>query len=271
MNDLPDLLHDAVADIEPDRPARRDPEPVRRARRAPAGRGCYAAGATVLATAADRRGVRGDRQRRRLRAGPVRPRPGPTPSTLVAAYFVGDTPSGPRLLPRVRRRCRPDDAAGRAGARSQQRPSDPDYSTPWDRGLLQSATRRRRRHHGRAAATSDRLRSTRSAASSRSSTRSRPPPETGCRCGSSRTAERVGMGPIDAPATDDVLSLVSISDPAEGNEYADSLDRPRPRQLAARGPCPGSSRRRRRRCVRRGSLRRAADGPPRPVGGRRST
>ena len=133
--DLSDLLHDAVDEIEPaDRldaiRARVGETPSRAARP-----WWYAAGGVVLATAAavTAFAVLGD-------GGSPRPAPAhhdpdamvtPTPDTqLVAAYFLGDSPRGERLF-REFDQVTGTDPLQAALDRIERPASDPDYRTPW--------------------------------------------------------------------------------------------------------------------------------------------
>lgn len=219
MNDLSDLLHDAVADIEPtdrlDEIRSRTASPVR------AGRPWrYAAGATVLATAATVAAfaVIGNDDG----SEPVPSDHGQDdPSTLVAAYFIGDTPSGPRLF-REFDEVPDGDGLRAALERIQQMPSDPDYSTPWDEGSFTDATVEDgviTVHIGTIDPSVDasQLGVQQVVYTLQGATGARFPVQ---------FVEDDGfvyMGPMDAAGQRHVLSLISISDPAEGNGYADSL------------------------------------------------
>ena len=63
----------------------------------------------------------------------------PAQSRTVAAYYVGDTPQGPRLF-REFARVDAADALGAGLAVLQQDPADPDYETPWAAGSFSGAT-----------------------------------------------------------------------------------------------------------------------------------
>ncbi|WP_372735551.1 Gmad2 immunoglobulin-like domain-containing protein [Nocardioides sp.] len=141
--ELATLLNDAVADIEPDDRLTEIRAAVRPARRQRIG--WYAAGGASLAVAAAVTAVA-------VLTTPSTPRaedPGPvgppttsqTPSTptepTIAAgvYYVGDTPSGPRLY----REITDIPGADRMNAAlllTAQAPADPDYRTLWPSGSL---------------------------------------------------------------------------------------------------------------------------------------
>lgn len=138
MNDLTDLLHDAVSDIEP---TERLGEIRARAAAAPrpvwpwllvGGGGLVAAAAAVAAFALTQHAGTGD--------GPG-PATGPDEqrdSVTVAAYYLGEGAGGPRLF----RELDPALATSRLDAaldRLQAPPLDPDYRTPWPQGSLESA------------------------------------------------------------------------------------------------------------------------------------
>ncbi len=160
-DDLRMLLHDAVADVEPDDALPRLRERTRRAGAATGsaqkgarwGGWLVPVGGAVAATALTVAGVS-------LLTGPFGPRddvatppePGVTsveppadPVTGVPAYFLGDTPQGPRLFrefltvevagdPLASR----DDVVGAVarsvGAALESAPADPDYVTGWPAG-----------------------------------------------------------------------------------------------------------------------------------------
>jgi hypothetical protein len=133
---LHDLLHDAVADVEPaDRLAEireRTAAPARVARP-----WFYAAGATVLATAAAVATfavVVDDRPAED--AGPADHHA--EESVLVPAYFIGATPRGDRLF-REWDEMPGDDLLQAALDRIQTAPSDPDYETGWPQGAFDTA------------------------------------------------------------------------------------------------------------------------------------
>jgi hypothetical protein len=140
LPDLGDLLHDAVDGIEPaDRieaiRARTAAGPARRGRR-----WRYAAGGVALAVAATVAAFAiVDEPPSSEEPGVASSAP-PTPGTqLVPAYFIGDTPDGPRLFREFDRVVGLDAVQG-ALDRIQQPPSDPDYSTPWQPGSFGDAT-----------------------------------------------------------------------------------------------------------------------------------
>lgn len=146
---LAELLRDAVAGVEPaDRLAdirARTATPTRSARP-----WLYAAGATVLATAAavTAFSVLGQDDTRDLGpaghdepTAPVSPTVTPS-SHLVPAYFLGDTTRGPRLFREYDLRTGTADPLADALAELQDAPDDPDYWTPWPEGSLTGLTLR---------------------------------------------------------------------------------------------------------------------------------
>ena len=219
---LAQLLHDAVADVEPtDRLAdirARTTAPARAAARP----WFYAAGATVLATAAA------------VAAFAVldddASEPGPadhahgTATFLVPAYFIGDTPRGPRLFREFDPSPGHDELAA-ALARIQEPAADPDYRTPWSPGSFESVAL--------GDGTID---------VELGDEHSELPPFAGVE---DLAAQQVVYtlqgalgeelpvrfledgtpvaGAIDSAPQKDVLSPVSISDPAEGNAYEGSF------------------------------------------------
>ena len=139
MTDLRELLTDAVDDVEPtDRlhVIRQRAAAGRSARR----RSWVAAGAAVAAAAAVAAVV--------VRPGgsdhPAAPSDHPTgfrppPHTvLVPAYYLGDTPRGPRLF-RELDEVDGDDPVAAALQRLQRPPLDPDYRTGWPQGSFENA------------------------------------------------------------------------------------------------------------------------------------
>ncbi len=140
MDDLTTLLHDAVEHVEPtDRLVA-----IRQQTRRPSRARWYAVGGAVLATAAVVAGI----------AIAVRPSsdPGPGPSKdptaietptsgthAVAAYYVGQTPQGPRLFREFHQRPGPA-ALDEAVAELAEAPTDPDYETYWSPGQLLGAS-----------------------------------------------------------------------------------------------------------------------------------
>lgn len=209
---LTDLLHDAVDDVDPDDRlaeirARTASSRTRIARR------WYAGGAAALATAAAVAAFAvvapGSSDHQRATSTP-------DPDTqLVAVYFVGDTPDGPRLFREFDRVPAGDPIQG-ALDRLQQAPADPDYRTLWKPGSLRSATvladridvmlspnvpndnlARQQVVQTMQAALGQQLPVSLSVQGQRSS------------------------APTQAQAS--VLNRVSISDPAEGNVYAGSM------------------------------------------------
>jgi Immunoglobulin-like domain of bacterial spore germination len=146
--DISELLHDAVADVEP---ADRLAEIREHTSPAPSRSGWYAAGGGVLAIAAALTAfaVIGDPAQRAdddLGGGPT-----PTPSETTHApltddpggpatpvYYLGETSRGTRLF-REFARFGPGDPGQRALAGLQSTPDDPDYRTLWVDTLLGDA------------------------------------------------------------------------------------------------------------------------------------
>ena len=138
---LHDLLEDAVADVEPtdriDAIRARTASPARTAARP----WWWAAGATVVATAAavcvvaivDQDPPAPGHDQHGMVMDP------PASSQLVAAYFVGDGPNGPRLF-REFDEVPVGDPLQVALDRLQRSPRDPDYRSAWPAGSLESAT-----------------------------------------------------------------------------------------------------------------------------------
>lgn len=142
MNDLHELLHDAVDGIEPDDRLAEIRARTAGSERAAARPWFYAAGAAVLATAAAVAivAVLGD--------GPSEPGPAhdhhhavdPSgPSTLVPAYFLADGTQGSGLYREFDRVPAGDHLQG-ALDRIQRPPADPDYQTTWPAGTLTTVT-----------------------------------------------------------------------------------------------------------------------------------
>jgi Immunoglobulin-like domain of bacterial spore germination len=131
-HELHDLLTDAVADVEPT--YRLDVIRARTQRRP--FRGWYAAGAAVLAAASVVTGVA-------VVNGPDHgPVPGPTTSEatrVTALYFVGDTPTGPRLY-REWQLMSGGPLAALQAITEAQGPDDPDYTTVWPKGEFTSVS-----------------------------------------------------------------------------------------------------------------------------------
>ena len=130
---LSDLLHDVVDGVDPaDRlaeiRARTASSRTRTARR------WYAAGGAALATAAAVTAFAVVSPDSPDRAGPATPT---TDTQLVAVYFIGDTPDGPRLYREFDRVPAGDPLQGALG-RIQQPPADPDYRTAWRPGSRRS-------------------------------------------------------------------------------------------------------------------------------------
>lgn len=136
---ISDLLHDAVAEIEPadriDELRARTANPARSAARP----WFYAAGATVLATAAAVTAFA-------VLGNDSAPDSGPAheghelETFLVPAYFVGDSGNGEARLYREFDEAQGHDALDAALERIQRPPSDPDYRTTWAHGSFESAS-----------------------------------------------------------------------------------------------------------------------------------
>ena len=131
-DDLRELLTDAVEDVEP---AYRLDAIKARTSRPPKRRGWYAVGGAVLAAAAVVTAVSvvTDDNRPR-REEPV----SPTERT-VGLYFVGDTPAGPRLY-REFRRISGGPLAALEQITAAHGPQDPDYTTAWPENSFESVT-----------------------------------------------------------------------------------------------------------------------------------
>ncbi len=244
MNDLHDLLHDAVADIEPDDRLHelqaRTANPARTAARP----WWWAAGATVLATAAAVAVVAV------LSNGPSDPSPAhhhhgmamdPTPTRsgpLVAAYYFADTADGPRLFREFDRV-----EAGNPFELAQQAltnpPADPDYRTAWPSGSIADTgfdgigddgqisvvldrSSMLHRPEGLSRAEAD-LAVQQVVYTFQASLQTRAPVR--FFYGMGEPADQVYGVPTPDPVDADPAALnpVSISDPAEGNEYAGSM------------------------------------------------
>jgi hypothetical protein len=220
-DDLSTLLHDAVSDVEPadrlDEIRARTSAPSRSAPRP----WLYAGGAMVLATAAtvaafaviDREGG-GD--------------PGPShhgddqQTQLVAAYYIGDTPQGPRLY-REFDGVPAGDPLDAALDRIQGQADDPDYRTAWPAGSFEGAIVDDGMidvELGDAtpafAGALETLAPQQVVYTLQGTLGQRLPIQF------LQNGRPVG-DPVDARPQNDVLSLVSISDPAEGTEYDGSF------------------------------------------------
>ncbi|WP_243060778.1 Gmad2 immunoglobulin-like domain-containing protein [Nocardioides sp. SR21] len=213
---ISDLLHDAVGDIEPgdrlDEIRARTAHPERSAARP----WFYAAGGVVLATAAAVAAFA-------VLGGDPSSDPGPAhhgheqETFLVPAYFVGDTPRGERLY-REFDEAEGHDALDAALARIQEPPADPDYRTPWPEGSFGEVSIS---EHGIDV----------------ERTSNEPMDDLAVQqvvyTLQAAAGERLpvwfwlegqrGNVPVNAAPQNDVLSLMSISDPAEGNAYEGSM------------------------------------------------
>ncbi len=132
-DELRDLLTDAVADVEPeyrlDTIRARTQRPHRR-------RGWYAAGGAILAAASVVTAVNLAQDDGKGRDN-IKPA---TPSKhAVALYFVGDTPAGPRLY-REFQQLPSGPLAALQAITTGHGPQDPDYGTIWPAGVFQSVT-----------------------------------------------------------------------------------------------------------------------------------
>lgn len=129
-DDLRELLTDAVADVEP---AYRLDTIKARTSRPPKRRGWYAVGGAVLAAAAVVTAVSivtDDNPPRR------EPPAAGTPRVTAGLYFVGETPLGPRLYREFQRVEEGPLAAVRAITKAGG-PQDPDYTTDWPEGSFE--------------------------------------------------------------------------------------------------------------------------------------
>jgi hypothetical protein len=221
-DDLSTLLHDAVADVEPtdrlDEIRARTASPARSAARP----WFYAAGATVLATAATLAAFAVLGNDHDNDAGPI-DHAHEADTVLVPAYFVGDTPQGPRLF-REFDRVPGDDPLTAALLRIQEPATDPDYTTGWPEGSFESVTlgddvidvELGDAAPEAFAGTWEGLPDQQVVYTLQGVLGQRLPVQF------LQDGEPVG-DPVDAAPQNDVLSLVSISDPAEGNEYEGSF------------------------------------------------
>ena len=244
--DLSALLQDAVADVEP---ADRLSEIRHLAADRPHRFGWYAAGGTALAVAASVTAFSLITSPDSQRADDVDPA-GPPPSSIVsetpgtsgtpglgiqAVYFVGDTPSGPRLF-REFHRVGGGPSPEVAAQSVTRAPYDPDYRTMWPESAFASVdvrdgvinvTLSDSTLHDRPAGMTEfeaELALQQLVYSVQAGQGSRAPVQL-----------RLGRNPIDTvygvptsePITNlpqlDVLSLVSISDPVEGLPVTDSF------------------------------------------------
>jgi hypothetical protein len=213
---LDELLHDAVDDVEP--ADRLDAIRARTSSPAQAARPWWwAAGGVVVATAVAVTvfAVAGDRPES---SGPAGHHHGASDAQtmLVAAYFVGDSPSGPRLF-REFDEVPSGDPLQAALERIQRPPGDPDYRASWPHGSFETA----RVADGTidvevgdvdldlgtdGLVTQQVVYTLQAAVGERLPVRFVQDGE-------------VVRGPVDAAPQLDVLNLVSISDPAEGTAY----------------------------------------------------
>ncbi|GAA4369898.1 Gmad2 immunoglobulin-like domain-containing protein [Nocardioides caricicola] len=213
---ISELLHDAVDGIEPADRLQDIRERTANPQRAAARPWFYAAGATVLATAAavTAFAVLGDDSA--TDPGPAHDGHGQE-TFLVPAYFVGDTPRGERLY-REFDEAEGHDALDAALDRIQQPPSDPDYTTPWPEGSFGDVTVRDDGIHVDLLEgdLTDEL-AVQQVVYTLQGAAGEPLPVWFWREG------QRGSSPVSALPQNDVLSLMSISDPAEGNAYEGSM------------------------------------------------
>ena len=222
LPDVGDLLHDAVDHLEPadriDAIRARTASPTR-----PARPWLYAGGGVALATAAAVAAfaVLGGSPTSSDARHDHDVTTTPTADThLVAAYFIGETPRGQRLFREFDQVVGSDPLQG-ALDRIQQPASDPDYRSGWSRGQLGTATLVGATIEVEltgelpvSAGTSEGLPEQQLVYTLQAAA-GRPLPVQLVRDGAP-----VG-DPMTAEPQNDVLSLVSISDPAEGLEVHD--------------------------------------------------
>ena len=220
MNDLHELLEDAVADVEPaDRLAEiqaRTSGPAHAARP-----WWWAAAGVVAATAATVAAfavLGGDGGSDTSHHHDDHLATSPTETQLVAAYFVGPSAGGDRLF-REFDEVSAGDPLDAALDRIQRPADDPDYRTPWPRGSFETA----RLDDGtivvevgdgnRVDPQPDRLPVQQLVYTLQAAAGHRLPVQL------VRSGEPVG-DPVTAEPQLDVLNPVSISDPAEGTAYS---------------------------------------------------
>lgn len=136
---LADLLRDAVSGVEPtDRLAE-----IRAATEGTPRRWWVAAGGAALATAAAVAvvAVVGGQQTA-VDPGPANPGPSSTasgPTSAIPAYFVGESPTGPRLYREFQQVVSP--TPGLSGLRLlESGPDDPDYTSEWPEGSFRAVS-----------------------------------------------------------------------------------------------------------------------------------
>jgi len=205
-DELRDLLTEAVADVEP---AYRLDAIRARTSRPPRRRGWYAAGGAILAAAAVVTAVSVVNDDGR----PRREAPASNGEHAVALYFVGDTPAGPRLYREFQRLPRSGGAlAALEAITTRHGPDDPDYTSSWPGGSFKSVTVRDSRIDVEldpvAREVSGRLAVQQVVFTVQAATGTQLPVQL-----RSDGAEDVL---VERAPENDVLSLVSISDPAEG-------------------------------------------------------
>lgn len=220
LNDINDLLRDAVADVEPvDRLAELRARTATSTRRRRSW--VYAGGGAVLAAAAsvtafavlspDRSPAQGEHADEGVAASTA------GDPQLVPAYFLGDTVRGKRLF-REFDEVPAGDRLEAAITRLQQPPSDPDYEQSWSTGTLESASLGNGTidvvlgDHAVAPRPDDLT--TQQVVYTLQGTIHQQLPVRFVRDG------RVVLGPVSAEPELQVLNPVNISDPVEGATYA---------------------------------------------------
>jgi hypothetical protein len=212
---LAELLHDAVADVEPADRIHEIRERTANPARSAARPWLYAAGATVLATAATVTAfaVLGNEPTR-----DAAPSHGHEAETfLVPAYFIGDTPQGERLY-REFDEVEGHDELEAALARIGQPAADPDYRTAWGPESFESVTLREGSidvEFDHWMADPDELSLQQVVYTLQGTLQSTLPVRF--------LQDGEPLMTVDALPQLDVLSLVSISDPAERNSYEGSF------------------------------------------------
>ncbi|GAB6986394.1 Gmad2 immunoglobulin-like domain-containing protein [Nocardioides pyridinolyticus] len=210
--DLGDLLHDAVDELEPNDRLAAIREQVASAPAHAARPWWYAAGGVVLATAAavTAFAVIGDGD-----DGADHDHVATSPGTfLVPAYFLGDSPRGERLF-REFDEAPGDDALQAALDRIERPATDPDYRTPWTTSsfgdvMLMDGVIHVEVGDPENAVLDDELAVQQVVYTLQGAAQERLP-------------VRIGDTTYEAQPQNDVLNLVSISDPAEGAAYEDGV------------------------------------------------
>lgn len=221
MNDLRDLLHNAVDGVEPADRLHELRARTASPQRAAARPWFWAAGATVLATAAAVAVVAvvsdgSDAPGHRHHDMAMDP---PASTQLVAAYFIGDSPEGPRLF-REFDEVPLGDPLQEALDRIERPANDPDYSTKWTADSFGSVTLKDDGFHVEvgdpAAVLPNNLAVQQVVYTLQAAVGEQLP------VWFRREGQR-GNAPVTAAPQLDVLNPVSISDPAEGIEVSGSF------------------------------------------------